>query len=400
MCIIFGMKTIVRKETLIVMNALQKGMPFIQVIIGPRQVGKTTGAEQIIDQLPFPATYATADAAIPHGPEWVETQWQLALSKSKKSEPTLLVLDELQKVHGWSEVLKRLWDTRTSDIRVLVLGSSALLLRQGMSESLAGRFYLNRFTHWNLSECQDAFGWDLNQWLYFGGYPGAALFADNEMSWKQYVADSLIETVLSKDVLQTDRISKPALLRNLFGLTCSFPSQIFSYNKMLGQLADAGNTTTLAHYLKLLDNAFLATGLEQFSKGQVRKRGSSPKLLLWNNALISALSPKNFIESRQNSSWWGRIVENAVGAHILNDTCSNPRITLTYWNKGNYEVDFVIQRGEDIVALEIKSGRPVKSVGLSLFRKAYPEAKAIIVGSGGIPLEDFFNSHIEDLLFS
>jgi predicted AAA+ superfamily ATPase len=367
---------------------------------GPRQVGKTTAAKQIIDQLSFSSTYATADAAIPHGPEWIETQWQLAQSKLNKSEPTLLVLDELQKVRGWSEILKRLWDTRTSDIRVLVLGSSALLLRQGMSESLAGRFYLNRFTHWSLSECNDAFGWDLNQWLYFGGYPGAAIFTDNEAAWKQYVSDSLIETVLSKDVLQTDKITKPSLLRNLFGLTCSFPSQIFSYNKMLGQLSDAGNTTTLAHYLKLLDNAFLATGLERFSKGQVRKRGSSPKLLLWNNALISALSPKTFIESIHNSSWWGRVVENAVGAHILNDTCSSPRITLTYWNKGNYEVDFVVQRGEDIVALEIKSGRPVKSVGLSLFKKAYPTAKMIIVGSGGIPLEVFFNSHVEDLLFS
>ncbi len=394
------MKTIVRKQTSVVMEALRRGLPVIQVIIGPRQVGKTTGAKQIINKLPFSATYATADAAVPYGPEWIETQWQLALAKSEKTEPVLLVLDELQKVHGWSEILKRLWDTRTTDIRVLVLGSSALLLQHGMNESLTGRFYLNRFTHWTLSECKEAFGWGLNQWLYFGGYPGAAIFSDNETAWKQYVADSLIETVLSKDVLQTDRVAKPALLRNLFGLACSFPSQIFSYNKMIGQLADAGNTTTLAHYLKLLDNAFLASGLEQFSKGQVRKRGSSPKLLLWNNALVSAMSPRTLMEFRNNTDWWGRIVENAVGSHILNDTCSNQNITLTYWKKGNYEVDFVIQRGEDVVGLEVKSGRPVKSIGLSLFRKAYPEAKTIIVGSGGIPLEDFFNSHIEDLLFS
>ena len=394
------MKTIVRKQTLAVLDVLQKGLPVMQVIIGPRQTGKTTGARQIIEQLSFTSTYATADAALPHGPEWLETQWQLACSKSKDGEPVLLVLDELQKVRGWSETLKRLWDTRTKDIRVLALGSSALLLNQGMTESLAGRFYLNQFTHWNLGECQEAFDWGMDQWLYFGGYPGTAIFANDEESWKQYVVDSLIETVLAKDVLQTERIFKPALLRNLFGLACTFPSQIFSYNKMLGQLADAGNTTTLAHYLKILDTAFLTTGLEQFYKGQVRKRGSSPKLLLWNNALISALSQKSFREAKQNTTWWGRVVENAVGAHILNDTCSKPGISLTYWHRGNYEVDFVLQRGEDIVAIEVKSGRPSKTVGLSLFRKAYPTARAIIIGNEGIPLETFFKSQINDLLFA
>ena len=352
-----------------------------------------------MERLPISSIYATADAALPHGPEWIETQWQFACSKAKASEPVLLVLDELQKVRGWSEELKRLWDTRVGDIRVLVLGSSALLLNQGMSESLAGRFFLNRFTHWNLTECRDAFGWSMDQWLYFGGYPGAAVFSEDESSWKQYVVDSLIETVLAKDVLQIERVHKPALLRNLFGLACTFPSQMFSYNKMLGQLSDAGNTTTLAHYLKLLDSAFIAVGLEQFSKGQVRKRGSSPKLLLWNNALINALSPRTSQDAREDSTWWGRVVENAVGAHILNDTCSNPAITLTYWHKGNYEVDFVLQRGEEIVALEIKSGRPAKSMGMALFRKAYPSARTMIIGGGGIPLEAFFNAHVEEFIF-
>ena len=393
------MKTIERTQTAAVFDAINKGMPVIQVIVGPRQTGKTTGARQIMDLVKFPAVYASADAAIPHGPEWIETQWQLAKFKSNGSQPVLLVLDELQKVRGWSEEIKRLWDARKSDIRLLLLGSSALLLNQGVSESLAGRFFLNRFTHWSLPECREAFGWDMDQWLYFGGYPGSAVFAEDESSWKQYVTDALIETVLAKDVLQTERVMKPALLRNLFGLACTFPSQILSYNKMLGQLADAGNTTTLAHYLKLLDSAFLVTGLAQFSKGQIRRRASSPKLLLWNNALVNALSPKTFSDTRKNSTWWGRVVENGVGAHLLNDTCSNPAISVTYWHKGNYEVDFVLQYGEEIVALEIKSGRPAKSVGLSLFRKAYPAARTIIIGSGGIPLELFFNSHVEDLLF-
>jgi predicted AAA+ superfamily ATPase len=313
-----------------------------------------------MDKLPFPFIYASADSPLPPGAEWVETQWRRAEFEADRSRgPVFLVLDEVQKVRGWSESIKSIWDaSRRSprDIRLLVLGSSALLIREGLSESLAGRFFLHRCSHWTFRECVDAFGWDLLRWLYFGGYPGAAAFSDDEQKWKRYVTDSLIETVLARDVLQLQKITKPTLLRHLFALAATFPAQILSYNKMLGQLHDAGNTTTLAHYLKLLETAFLVSGLELFSLGSVRKRGSSPKLLLWNNALVTALSNRSFDESNSDAIWWGRLVENAVGGHLVNNLYPVD-YSITYWRHGKNEVDFVIARGRELWAIEVKSGR-------------------------------------------
>jgi predicted AAA+ superfamily ATPase len=315
----------------------------------------------------------------------------------KTKKPVVLVLDEIQKVRRWSESLKLLWDRTQQegkDIRPLVLGSSALLLQEGLTESLAGRFFLTRCPHWSFGECLAAFGWDLRTWLYFGGYPGAAFFANDEQQWKRYVTDSLIETVLARDVLQMQKIAKPTLLRHLFALSASFPAQIFSYNKMLGQLQDAGNTTTLAHYLKLLESAFLVSGIELFSRGQARKRGSSPKLILWNNALINALSSRTFQEAVGDTSWWGRLTENAVGAHFSNGL-SGTSYTLTYWRDGDKEVDFVVVKGPSIWAIEVKSGRSGKMSGMERFRAKYPRAKSLVVGGTGISLEKFFSESPE-----
>jgi len=379
-------------------SSLKKRLPVFQVLIGPRQVGKTTISRQVLKKLPYPSVYASADSPLPPGPEWIETQWRLAdFEVHKTRKPVVLVLDEIQKVRGWSESLKLLWDRMQregKDIRLLVLGSSALLLQEGLTESLAGRFFLTRCPHWSFGECSAAFGWDLRTWLYFGGYPGAAFFANDEQQWKQYVTDSLIETVLARDVLQMQKIAKPTLLRHLFALSASFPAQIFSYNKMLGQLQDAGNTTTLAHYLKLLESAFLVSGIELFSRGQARKRGSSPKLILWNNALINALSSRTFQEAVGDTSWWGRLTENAVGAHFSNGL-SGTSYTLTYWRDGDKEVDFVLAKGPSIWAIEVKSGRSGKMSGMERFRAKYPRAKSLVVGGTGIPLEKFFSESPE-----
>jgi uncharacterized protein len=331
---------------------------------------------------------------LPPGPEWIETQWMLARAlKPSRGQRVLLVLDEIQKVAGWSEVLKRLWDEeKRTRGRVLpiVLGSSALLVQKGAVESLAGRFLLHRCPHWSWPECRAAFRWGLAQWLYFGGYPGAAPFAGDEATWKRYVADSLIETVLARDVLQLQRVAKPALLRHLFALAASFPAQILSYNKMLGQLQDAGNTTTLAGYLRLLETAYLVSGLELFSRGQGRKRGSSPKLVLWNNALVNALSLLSRRQAMANGGWWGRLVENAVGAHLLNGL-QGPEWSVAYWRDGDAEVDFVVAHGTEVWALEVKSGLQGKTGGIAAFRRRYPQAKVWLLGQGGITLEDFFD---------
>ena len=377
---------------------LKTRLPVFQVIMGPRQVGKTTAARQIIEQMGIPSVYGSADSPMPVGPEWIETQWRRAdRLLHEKGSPVLLVLDEVQKVKGWSEAVKRLWDGRASDIRLLVLGSAALLIQRGLSESLAGRFYVNRFVHWSWSECIEAFGWSLNEWLYFGGYPGSEIFRKDASQWKQYISDAFVESVIARDVLQMQPVTKPALMRHLFGLAVTFPAQIFSYNKMLGQLQDAGNTTTLAHYLRMLDTAYLVSGLELFSKGQIRHRGSSPKLILWNNALINGLSLKGFDESLADSVWWGRIVENAAGAHLLNGLAGR-NVSVTYWRRGAAEVDFVLSAGDRTVAIEIKSGRSGRVSGLEAFRTHYPKAEAMIIGGPGLPLEEFFRTDPIDLL--
>jgi len=303
----------------------------------------------------------------------------------------LLILDEVQKVARWSEVVKALWDEDRAvgtDISVILLGSSSLLLQHGLSESLAGRFMLHRCLHWSASEMGAAFSVTLDQWLYFGGYPGTAPLIPMESLWGQYVRDSLIESVLARDVLQLQAVAKPALLRHLFLLAAAHPAQILSYNKMLGQLQDAGNTTTLAHYVKLLEGAHLLSGLELYNKGRRSHRGSSPKLILWNNALCSAVAGRSYSSAREDHAWWGRLVENAVGAHLLNGLAGLP-CDICYWRKGSLEVDFVVQTPRALVALEVKSAGVDNLRGLHAFCKVYPEARPLVVGADGVPLAEF-----------
>jgi predicted AAA+ superfamily ATPase len=374
-------------------KALDKRPGVMHVVVGPRQVGKTTAVRQVCGHLDYPSHWASADAPVPPGAEWIESHWRLAGTDAARSgKPVLLVLDEIQKVRGWSETVKRLWDETLATgvpLRVVLLGSSALLVQAGLTESLTGRFFLHRCMHWGWPECRTAFGWDLDDWLYFGGYPGAAAFADDEQAWRQYVSDAMVETVLSRDVFQLANIAKPVLMRHLFGLAAQYPAQIVSYTKLMGQLQDAGNTTTLAHYLRLLESAFLVSGLEQYSAGQIRKRGSSPKLVFWNNALIHAMSGRTRRTTFGDGAWMGRIVENAIGAQLLN-RLQGAEWSVTYWRDGNKEVDFVVRRGSRLWGIEIKSGRPGKLSGMEAFRRRYPKAGAWLIGAEGIALETFF----------
>ncbi len=393
-------------ERPVVMNILKGiGMKkkLLHIMTGPRQVGKTTAALQIEAKWGGPVISASADLPLPPGPEWVRSHWDRAEHEARRAgnerSEVLLILDEVQKVRGWSEVVKASWDKacrEKSRIQVIILGSSSLLIQKGLSESLAGRFFLYRCTHWTFPEMERAFSWDMDRWLFFGGYPGAAALVDQENVWSRYVTDSLVETVLAKDVLQLQTVAKPALLRHLFMLSAVHPAQILSYNKMLGQLQDAGNTTTLAHYLKLLETAFLISGLELFKGGTQKKRGSSPKLIIWNNGLINALTRDSLMASRSNYSWWGRLVENAVGAHLLNHLTGVP-YSVYYWRHKSLEVDYVVKTPKQIWGIEVKSGNPKNPKGISGFLKMYPEARTMIVGSGGMPLDEFFRSDPRDL---
>ena len=374
---------------------------FIQVIIGPRQVGKTTAVKQALEELNLPSHYSAADLPAPPEPVWIEKQWEHARTLSMKHGTVILVLDEVQKIERWSEVVKKLWDedrSSGSDIRLAILGSSALLLQRGLTESLAGRFELLRCGHWTFRECRECFGWNLDQFLYFGGYPGAASLISNNTRWAEYVRNSLIETAISKDVLLMNRIEKPALLRKVFVLACEYAAEILTYQKMLGQLSDAGNTTTLAGYGQLLMAAHLIAVLEKYSERKIRQRASSPKWLPLNTALITAIAQKTFEELKKDAEAWGRLVEAAVGAYLFQE-CDKRGWRLYYWREGNQEVDYVIRKGEELAAVEIKSGRKKqRASGLAIFEKKFRTTKSFIVGTTGVSLEDFLTRDISEYL--
>jgi predicted AAA+ superfamily ATPase len=374
---------------------------FIQVLAGPRQVGKTTLVTQVMHQLPFPAHYATADGLVTTGQVWIKEQWDIARIKQQQNPSIdfLLILDEIQKVENWSETVKREWDADSLNgilVKVLLSGSSRLLLQQGLSESLTGRFEMIYAGHWPFKEMQTAFGTDLNQFIWFGGYPGSAGIMDQEDRWKQYISDSIIETSISKDILMLTRVEKPALLRRLFEFGCSYSGQIFSYTKMLGQLVSVGNTTTLSHYLDLLSQAGLLAGLEKFASSQTRQRSSSPKFQVFNTALISAQRHESLSSIISQPAQWGRLVESVVGAHLLNHALTD-KITLSYWRERNDEVDFVIQKNGKVIGLEVSSGGSHKQAGMEAFQKRFLPDRLLMIGKTGIPLHEFLLINPGDL---
>jgi hypothetical protein len=347
-----------------------------------------------------PYHFVSADAVLT-GNFWIEQQWETARAKFKQSgaREFLLVVDEIQKIVNWSEQVKQQWDEDTRakrNMKVIILGSSRLLLQEGLTESLAGRFENIYSGHWSFDEMHRAFGWNENQYAWFGGYPGSADLINDERRWKEYVQHSLIETAIAKDILMLTRVDKPALMKRLFELGCAYSGQILSYTKMLGQLTDAGNTTTLAHYLHLLHTAGLLAGVEKFSKDKIRQRSSSPKFQVHNTALISALSAENFKAVMQDSPAWGRIVESCIGAHLLNQSITE-NFSLSYWRDGNDEVDFVIQNGKSIIAIEVKSGAKQKASGMDAFKHKYPSAKLLLVGNSGLGWKEFIKMNAGEL---
>lgn len=367
---------------------------FIQVVAGPRQVGKTTLVGQVVGAAAQPAVVVSADQPSLRDAAWLAAQWERAriLAAEADADGAILVVDEVQKVTGWSEAVKQLWDEDTRarlPLKVVLLGSAPLLVQRGLTESLAGRFEIIRLPHWSFAEMRAAFGFSLDQYLHFGGYPGAATLVDDAERWRMHVLDSLVETTIARDVLLLTRVDKPALLRRLFELGCRHSGQIVSYTKLLGQLHDAGNTTTLAHYLELLSGAGMLTGLPKYAGNAVRQRASSPKLQVLNTALMSAMSGLSFAEARADREYWGRLVETAVGAHLANAAALRGW-EVFYWRERNREVDFVVRAGSALVAFEVKSSRGASSLsGLAAFAAAFRPTRTLLVGGDGIPVEDF-----------
>ena len=394
----------------------------LQILAGPRQVGKTTLVQQVLADRPAASYYAVAaddpnlpaeagwDGLLPRlaptaggvAPNlgWVQAHWQLAERRASawdksphpavENLPFLLVLDEIQLVAQWSGVIKGLWDgarARGVRMQVVLLGSAPLLVQQGLNESLTGRYELIRVAHWSFAEMNDAFGFTLDQYIHFGGYPGSANLIRDEARWRAYIRDALVEPSIEIDVLARARVDKPALLRRLFELGCNYSGQIVSLDNVSRTLGQ-GHTLTLAHHLTLLAQAGLLTGLQKYAAQTIRQRKSPPKFQVLNNALMSASATYGFDEARADRSHWGRLAESAVGAHLVNTADADTRIH--YWREGDTEVDFVVECRGRLAAIEVKTAVGVsRHQGLDEFCRRHPDARRCLVGSNELPLGDF-----------
>ena len=374
----------------------------MHVLAGPRQVGKSTLVRQVVQELTIPYSLEVADAIDPKDSDWIRRIWEGARTTMtlRGEQERLLVIDEIQKIDNWSEVVKREWDEDTRrhiQLKVVLLGSSRLLLKKGLTESLAGRFELIRLGHWSYHEMHEAFGMTLDQYIYFGGYPGAAPLVEDEKRWRKYIKDSLVAPSIEKDVLMTSTIYKPALMKQLFELGCSYSAEMLSLTKLMGQLQDAGNVTTLAAYLELLDQCTLLKGLQKYAHDDARKRSSIPKYQVYNNALLTAYKGRSFLTDRTDTQLWGRWVESAIGAHLIG-SAEELDYQIFYWRESSLEVDFILVNKGEVTAIEVKSGRRGMNSGLPAFAKTFHPHRSFVVGTGGVSIEDFLSSDLEALL--
>jgi predicted AAA+ superfamily ATPase len=390
-----------RAQLQVITKRILEPRRFIQVLLGPRQVGKTTMASQMLKKVNIPCIFESADAVTAVNTGWIEQIWEAArlTMKVQSAKEFILVIDEIQKVQNWSETVKRLWDRDTlneTGIKLVLLGSSRLLLHKGLTESLAGRFETIYLGHWSYVEMEEAFNWNAHQYAWFGGYPGGAELINEEDRWKNYINNSLIETSVTKDILMLTRVDKPALLKRLFELGCHYSGQILSFTKIQGQLQDAGNTTTLSHYLNLLDTAGLLSGIEKYSANIVRKRSSSPRFQVHNNALLSAQKNEYFNEIIQKPAEWGHIIESSVGAHLINHSISQ-NYSVFYWRDRNNEVDFILERHGKIIAIEVKSNDSEYSKGLEVFKNKFNPDKSYLISNRGLSWQEFLKINPIDL---
>jgi len=365
---------------------------FIQIVTGPRQTGKTTAVIQALEKVNNPQRFASADDPNLVSVEWIRNEWEQSRALAKTGE-TVLVIDEIQKIGNWSSIIKLLWDEDSRmrvSLKVVLTGSSSLLLQKGLTESLMGRFEILYSPHWNYTECKEAFGYSLEEFMFFGGYPGAAALIKDETRWARYMGTSIVEPTISQDILLIDEVRKPALLRALFMLGSAYSAQELSFTKMLGQLQDAGNTVTLAHYLDLLGNAGMLTGLQNYSGNKIRARKSSPRFMVYDTSLMTYADGTSRRRLLDNATDRGRLVESAVGAYLL-ARGNEEGFEVFWWRDRNNEVDFVIKKGSQLTAIEVKSGRVKNAGGSLVFKKMYPGALSLVIGSAGVGLEDFLS---------
>ena len=390
-----------RSEYQKIKSRLEEPRRFIQVVMGPRQVGKSTVVKQVLADLEIPHQLYLADNVPATNESWISNCWAAtrSLMDGKGLDSMVLVIDEIQKIRNWSEAVKKEWDTDTyndRNIKVLLLGSSRVLIEKGLSESLAGRYEEVRMAHWSYAEMRDCFGLTLDQYIFYGGYPGAAAFIGDDERYFGYIESSIIDATINKDILMNTPISKPALLRQTFELGAAYSGQLLSLNKMVGQLQDAGNTSTLAGYLNLLGESGLVTALHKYAIDAARTKSSIPKLQVYNNALKMVYTPLTFHQALADRKVWGHIFESGVGAYLVNEAFVH-RLELYYWRERNDEVDFVLRKKGVVIAIEVKSNAEKRTEGIDRFVAQYGPERSFIVGDGGIPAEEFLMLDINSL---
>lgn len=386
-----------RKQVNILLGRMQEPRRFIQIIIGPRQVGKSTALSQALRKQVLPFVFARADAAQPASRAWLRAQWAEARSLiTNNNSSAILVIDEVQKIYQWSEEVKALWDEDSFDgidLRVFLCGSSSLLLSKEMNESLMGRFELIKMTHWNYSECAEAFGLSLNEYLLFGGYPGALGLRNDPARWVSYMNDSIIGSTISNDILMTESVAKPALLQALFKLGTAYSGREISYRKLMGQLDDAGNATTIAHYLDLLGKARMLAAIPKYGDKEITVRNSTPRLMVYDTSLITASAITGRGDLVQDHSKRGHMIESAVGAYLLGKE-SLGELNVFWWRENNSETDFVVRKNGATIAVEVKSGANTNIAGTADFLKKHPKAERIVVGPKDDSIERFLRGEI------
>ncbi len=390
-----------RVEYHIIKKRLEEPRRFVQVVMGARQIGKSTVVKQVLNDLTIPYMLFSADNVPATNSAWITDCWAAvrSLKESKGYESIVLVIDEIQKIANWSEAVKKEWDDDTfydRNIKVLILGSSRVLLEMGLSESLAGRFEEIRMGHWSYSEMKECFGFSLDRYIFYGGYPGAASLIGDDDRFQQYIQSSIIDATINKDILMDTPIGKPALLRQAFELGAAYSGELLSLTKMLGALQDAGNTSTLAGYINLLGESGLLCGIQKFGIDMVRRKASVPKFQVYNNALKTVYNTSTFENSILDRKVWGHIFESGIGAYIVSQAFVH-RFEVFYWRERNYEVDFVLRKRGSSVAIEVKSNAEKRTDGLERFRQLFNPQSSFIVGDGGINAEEFLTMDISKL---
>lgn len=348
-------------------QSLRSNLSHLQVIIGPRQVGKTTTVLKYLNENHSGNFYFfSADEVFNATASWLLEIWIKARSDKK-----ILVIDEIQKCENWSAIIKKFWDEdkkNKTNFPCILLGSSSLEIQKGLTESLTGRFLLHRAFHWNFDESNRAYGLKFDEFLKVGGYPGSYEFRHDNM-WAKYVKHSIILTVIEKDILQYNSVKSPALFKQAFEIIMSYPAQEISYTKLLGQLQDKGNTELIKYYLNLYEGAFLVKVLDKYSAKKTISKSSAPKIL----PLAPCLYYLEILDD-YSAEELGRVFELAVGAQLV-----RTEEDLYYWREGNFEVDFVLKKGRKLYAIEVKSGRKKSQKGLEKFKEKFPEAVLVMI---------------------